>query len=220
MYAGQPGDRTPRTPPSGCAADLCRRRRLARPGVTTDQPDADIVDLERRHRAHARVEDRIRDAKNTGLATLPFGDWQRNEVWLELVLCAQALLAWLQRLCLHGDLATATPRTLRYRLLHVGARLTVHARTLHVRLQRTWPWTRHLAAAFTTQIAASRLTHRPAGPTPNQRPPAAPATTSGPGRHPTMPSFRTPETINTPHRRNYPQTHPMTRTAPRSPLTE
>ena len=157
---------------------------------------------------------------NTGLATLPFGDWQRNEVWLELVLCAQALLAWLQRLCLHGDLATATPRTLRYRLLHVGARLTVHARTLHVRLQRTWPWTRHLAAAFTTQIAASRLTHRPAGPTPNQRPPAAPATTSGPGRHPTMPSFRTPETINTPHRRNYPQTHPMTRTAPRSPLTE
>ena len=115
----------------------------------TDQPDADIVDLERRHRAHARVEDRIRDAKDTGLATLPFGDWQRNEVWLELVLIAQSLLAWLQRLCLDGDLAKATPKTLRYRLLHVAARLVVHARTLHVRLQRTWPWTPHLTAAFT-----------------------------------------------------------------------
>lgn len=54
----------------------------------TNQPDADIIDLERRHRAHARVEDRIRDAKDTGLRTLPFGDWQRNEVWLELVLLA------------------------------------------------------------------------------------------------------------------------------------
>lgn len=115
----------------------------------TNQPDADIIDLERRHRAHARVEDRIRDAKDTGLRTLPFGDWQRNEVWLELVLLAQALLAWLQRLCLDGDLAKATPKTLRYRILHVAARLVVHARILHVRLQRTWPWTPALAAAFT-----------------------------------------------------------------------
>ncbi len=115
----------------------------------TDQADADVVELERRHRAHARVEDRIRDAKDTGLANLPFGDWQRNEVWLELVLIAQSLLAWLQRLCLDGDLAKATPKTLRYRLLHVAARLVSHARTLQVRLQRSWPWTRQLAHAFT-----------------------------------------------------------------------
>ncbi len=115
----------------------------------TDQPDADIVELERRHRAHARVEDRIRDGKDTGLAGLPFADWQRNEVWLELVLIAQALLAWLQRLCLDDALAKASPKTLRYRLLHVAARLVVHARRLHVRLQRTWPWTDRLVAAFT-----------------------------------------------------------------------
>jgi hypothetical protein len=38
---------------------------------------------------------------------------------------------------------------LRYRILHVAARLVVHARILHVRLQRTWPWTPALAAAFT-----------------------------------------------------------------------
>jgi hypothetical protein len=115
----------------------------------TDQPDADIVELERRHRAHARVEDRICDAKDTGLGNLPFADWARNTVWVELVLLAQALLAWWQRLCLEGDLAKAAPKTLRYRLLHVAARVVSNARRLEVRLQRTWPWTRQLAAAFT-----------------------------------------------------------------------
>jgi len=38
---------------------------------------------------------------------------------------------------------------LRYCLLHVAARLITHARTLQVRLQRTWPWTRPLAHAIT-----------------------------------------------------------------------
>jgi hypothetical protein len=115
----------------------------------TDQPDADIVELERRHRAHARVEDRIRDAKDTGLANLPFAEWDRNVVWLELVLCAQSLLAWWQTLCLDAELAKAAPKTLRYRLLHVAARIVSKARRLEVRLQATWPWTRQLAAAFT-----------------------------------------------------------------------
>lgn len=115
----------------------------------TDQPDTDVADLERRHRAHARVEDRIRDAKDTGLGNLPFDDYQRNEVWLELALTAQALLAWLQRVCLPAGLAKASPKTLRYRLLHTAARLIHHARRLEIRLPRTWPWTNQLAAAFT-----------------------------------------------------------------------
>ena len=34
------------------------------------------------------------------------------------------LTAWTQHLLLHGDLAMAEPKTLRYRLLHVAARLT------------------------------------------------------------------------------------------------
>ena len=36
--------------------------------ILTDQPDADIAELERRHRDRARVEDRIRADKDTGLA--------------------------------------------------------------------------------------------------------------------------------------------------------
>jgi Transposase DDE domain group 1 len=115
----------------------------------TDQPDPDIAQLELRHRQRARVEDRIRAAKATGLRNLPFDRWRRNTVWLELVLAAQDLLCWTQALLLAGPLARAEPKTLRYRLLHVAARIVRHARRRILRLQRSWPWAAELAQAFT-----------------------------------------------------------------------
>ena len=115
----------------------------------TDQPDPDITTLELRHRHRARVEDRIRCGKATGLRNLPFDLLRRNQVWLELVLVAHDLLCWAQALLLEGDLKVAEPKTLRYRLLPVAARVVRHARRLIVRLQRTWPWASALAAAFT-----------------------------------------------------------------------
>jgi hypothetical protein len=60
--------------------------------ILTDQPEGDIAVLERRHRQRARVEDRIRDDKDTGLAKLPFREFQLNEVWLEIVLLAHDLI--------------------------------------------------------------------------------------------------------------------------------
>jgi hypothetical protein len=114
----------------------------------TDQDDADLAVLELRHRQRARVEDRIRGAKATGLSNLPFDLWRRNQVWLELVLAAQDLTGWTQALLLDGELATAEPKTLRYRLLLVAARIVHHARRVIVRLQRSWPWAAELAAAF------------------------------------------------------------------------
>ena len=69
----------------------------------TDQPDPDLAGLELRHRQRARVEDRIRAAKATGLRNLPFDRWRRNRVWLELVLAAQDLTCWTQALLLDGD---------------------------------------------------------------------------------------------------------------------
>jgi hypothetical protein len=60
----------------------------------TDQCDGDLAGLELRHRQRARVEDRIRTAKATGLRNLPFDLWRRNAVWLELVLTAQDLTVW------------------------------------------------------------------------------------------------------------------------------
>jgi hypothetical protein len=115
----------------------------------TDQPDGDLAGLELRHRQRARVEDRIRAAKATGLQNLPFDRWRRNRVWLELVLAAQDLTCWTQALLLDGDLAMAEPKALRYRLLHVAARIVRHARQVILRLQRSWPWAVELAQAFT-----------------------------------------------------------------------
>jgi hypothetical protein len=114
----------------------------------TDQADSDIAVLELRHRQRARVEDRIRAAKATGLANLPFDLMRRNQVWLELVLAAQELTCWAQALLLDGSLAVAEPKALRYRLLHVAARVVRHARRVVLRLQASWPWVAELARAF------------------------------------------------------------------------
>ncbi len=116
--------------------------------ILTDQPDENIAVLECRHRQHAHVEDRIRDDKDTGLSKFPFKAFQLNEVWLEIVALAHDLLVWTQALILDGELAKAEPKRLRYRLLHVAARLAFSGRRAKLHLQNTWPWVTELKAAF------------------------------------------------------------------------
>ena len=116
--------------------------------ILTDQPDTDIAEIECRHRQRAHVEDRIRDAKDTGLAKFPFKQFALNEVWLEIVLLAHDLIIWTQALLLSGELAKAEPKRLRYRLLHVAGRLAFHGRRGRLRLQHDWPWAAALTAAF------------------------------------------------------------------------
>jgi hypothetical protein len=115
---------------------------------------AQHADLEVRHRAHARVEDRIRCAKATGLRNLPCKGYPQNKVWLELALTAADLLSWTQKLCLHGDLARCEPAALRYRLLHVAARLVRTGRRWQLKIDRDWPWATDLATAFARLRAA------------------------------------------------------------------
>jgi hypothetical protein len=168
----------------------------------TDQPDGDLACLELRHRHRARVEDRIRAAKATGLSNLPFDMFRRNQVWLELVLAAQDLVCFTQALLLDGALALAEPKTLRYRLLHTAARVVRHARRIILRLQRTWPGRprsparspgygrSHCAAeATTTRWLPARLRARPGcplhAPPRKDLPPARPSQTiHGPGTPP------------------------------------
>jgi hypothetical protein len=69
----------------------------------TDSTDGDIAFLEALHRGRARVEDRIRVAKDTGLSNFPFHDFCANAAWLEAVLIAQDLTAWTKLLCLTGS---------------------------------------------------------------------------------------------------------------------
>ena len=54
--------------------------------------------LEARHRAHARVEDRIRHAKDTGLGRFPSREYKINQAWTMVVTLAADLTAWLRLL--------------------------------------------------------------------------------------------------------------------------
>ncbi len=114
----------------------------------TDQDGTDLATLEARHRAHARVEDRIRCARECGLRNLPFREFGPNEVWLELVLAAQDMLALAATLCLEGELRPAEPKRLRYRLLHVAGKVTRSGRRTTLHLPRHWPWAEALLDAF------------------------------------------------------------------------
>ncbi len=116
--------------------------------LITDQTDKQIAQLERRHRLHARVEDRIQESQELGLGRLPFQALTANLAWLELALLAQDLLAWLRLLALTGELALAKPKRLRGRLLHVAGRITRSGRRRTLHLPRAWPWAKELLAAF------------------------------------------------------------------------
>ena len=132
----------------------------------TDQDGNDIAVLELRHRGRARVEDSIRAGKDTGMRNLPHHAFEHNQTWLELSLIAQDLLCWTKLICLTGELATAEPKRLRQRLLHIAAKLVRHGRRTHLKLDRDWPWSNALAAAF----SGSGRSRRSAEHTPHPRP--------------------------------------------------
>ncbi len=115
----------------------------------TDQDGNDIAALELRHRGRARVEDSIRQGKDTGMRNLPHHAFEHNQTWLETSLIAQDLLCWTRLICLTGAFAVAEPKRLRQRLLHTGAKLVRHGRRTHLKLDRDWPWAQDLADAFT-----------------------------------------------------------------------
>ncbi|MFR9800634.1 IS1380 family transposase [Streptomyces sp. MS06] len=100
------------------------------------------------YRDHAEVEDRVKAIKRVGLGLLPSKSWQINTAWVLAATIAADIDAWTRLLLLHDEpeLAIAEPQTIRAKLYHLPARLTSHARTRTLHLDRTWPW----SAAFTT----------------------------------------------------------------------
>ena len=64
----------------------------------TDTAFGQLAHLDARHRAHARVEDRIRCAKDTGLGHFPSRAFAINAAWLVVVMLAVDLIAWTQHL--------------------------------------------------------------------------------------------------------------------------
>jgi hypothetical protein len=107
----------------------------------TNTSGGKITDLELRHRRRARAEDRIRNARATGLRNLPLHESAQNQIWLEIVQLALDLLAWLPMLALTGKPRLWEPRRLRLRLFSAAAQLVSTARRRHLRFARHWPWT-------------------------------------------------------------------------------
>jgi hypothetical protein len=114
----------------------------------TNTATGQLAFLEARHRAHARVEDRIKQAKDTGLGRFPSREYAINQTWLQIAAVAADLTAWLRLLALTGDLAVVEPKLLRFRMLHVPARLSRGGRRRRLRLPRHWPWTGQILQAF------------------------------------------------------------------------
>lgn len=116
--------------------------------VATNTKVGQSAFLQARHRAHARVEDRIRHAKDSGLGRFPSREFKINQAWTIAATIAADLIAWLRLLAPPETLKACEAKALRYRLLHVPARLAHGARRRRLRLPKTWPWADQLKTTF------------------------------------------------------------------------
>jgi hypothetical protein len=106
-----------------------------------------LADLELRHRRRARCEDRIRNAKDTGLRNLPLHGYDQNQIWCQIVALACELLAWTAMLALTGTARRWEPKRLRLRLFSSAGRIVRGGRRIRLRLAARWPWSSQISAA-------------------------------------------------------------------------
>jgi hypothetical protein len=119
--------------------------------TNTRGPGWTLAALEVRHRQRARCEDRIRALKDTGMRNLPFHDYAKNRIWIEIVALAADLLAWTQTLAFdQGEpVRRWEPKRLRFRLLAVAGRIIHGQRRRRLRLPRDWPWNQLIDTGWT-----------------------------------------------------------------------
>ncbi len=120
----------------------------------TNTVGGQLADLELRHRHRARCEDRIRNAKDTGLRNLPLTAFAQNQIWVAVVQLATELTAWLQMLALTGTGARRwEPKRLRLQLFSVAGTIARRSRRTYLRLSGHAPH-RHLFTAGLTRLHA------------------------------------------------------------------
>ena len=120
--------------------------------TNTRGPGWTLAALEIRHRQRARCEDRIRALKDTGLRNLPFHEYAKNQIWVEVTALAADLLAWTQTLAFSQAEPARRwePKRLRFRLLAVAGRVIRTGRRRRLRLPRDWPWNQLIDTGWTT----------------------------------------------------------------------
>ena len=117
--------------------------------IATNTRQGQIAWLDVRHRSHVHVENDVKQAKALGLNRWPSRHWAVNVAWTQVVALAANLLACFRHLALPpGELREASPKLLRFRLLHVPGRLTRGQRKRWLHLRADWPWTTDLINAW------------------------------------------------------------------------
>ena len=125
-------------------------------GFATNTTGGQLPDLELRHRRRARCEDRIRNAKDTGLRNLPLQDFSQNQIWIAVTMLAAELNTWMQMLALTGtDARVWEPKRLRLRLFSIAGRITRRSRKTRLHLSAHAPFGQLITAGL------ARLTEHP-----------------------------------------------------------
>jgi hypothetical protein len=107
-----------------------------------------FIDVLYRQRGGA-AEQGVRTGKAMGLARLPSKMWNVNAAWMLAANIANDLHAYTRLLGFAGTaLADATIDTLRFRILHLPARLVHHARTRTLKIPADWPWAKAFIEAW------------------------------------------------------------------------
>ena len=130
-----------------------RERKLGRRYqlIATNTKIGQIAWLDARHRSHVHVQNDVKQAKALGLGRWPSRHWAINVAWTQIVALAANLLACFRHLALPaGELRDAAPKLLRFRLLHLPARLSRGQRKRWLHLRADWPWTPDLLRAWHT----------------------------------------------------------------------
>ena len=120
----------------------------------TNTTRGQLADLELRHRHRARCDDRIRNAKDTGLRNLPLTSFAQNQIWIAVVQLATELTSWLQMLALTGTGARRwEPKRIRLQLFSVAGTIARRSRRVWLHLSGHAPH-RHLFSAGLTRLNA------------------------------------------------------------------
>jgi len=110
--------------------------------------DGEMLALEADHRAHAEVENTIRDLKyGMGLNHLPSGRFGANGAWFVFNVMAHNLVRWAGAIAF-GEGAAMTAKTFRTRLVALPGRLTRSGRRMTLHLPQRWPWEEQFMSAL------------------------------------------------------------------------
>ncbi|MGH8571491.1 MAG: transposase [Gammaproteobacteria bacterium] len=95
------------------------------------------------------MDNDVKQATALGLDRCPSRRRSINVAWTQIVALAATLPACFRHLAAPaGELRDTAPKLLRFRLLHLPARLTRGQRTRWLHLRADWPWTKGVINAW------------------------------------------------------------------------